>query len=194
MYITQKKGVSQLKKEYRNKIAAYCITAIILLILSAIIYYLYFVNEHIQMRILGTIAVVLILGIWFYWERKASKQTTNTIYESNIRRFVLITRDGEREKQWCCEGACSFLIGKGSADHDVDIDLSDHYYTEYISPSHAVLNYAKGYWYVEDLNSANGVGLKKRGEEYALRLKPMTSYKVEEGDVIYISKAKLLAR
>ncbi|HIT87102.1 MAG TPA: FHA domain-containing protein [Candidatus Coprocola pullicola] len=186
--------MSHLKSGYEKKIIAYCITVIILLILAALIYFLYFINQDIEIRILGSIVIMLILGIWFYLERRITKQLENTVYESDIKRFVLITRDGERQKEWCCKGACSFLIGKSSINHEVDIDLADTYYMEYVSPSHAVLNYVQGYWYIEDLNSTNGVGLKKRGEEYALRLKPMTSYKVEEGDVIYISKVKLLAR
>lgn len=113
---------------------------------------------------------------------------------SNVKCFVLIAQNGEMEKEWHCEGVRSFLIGKGNILSDGDIDLSDSYYTDYISPAHAVLNYSQGYWYIEDLNSKNGVGIKKRGEEYALRLKPMTSYKIEQGDIIYISKAKLLVR
>lgn len=116
------------------------------------------------------------------------------MYPSNVKRFILITQNGEQEKEWHCEGVRSFLIGKSTANHTVDMDLSDSYYMDYISPAHAVLNYSQGYWYIEDLNSKNGVGIKKRGEEYALRLKPMTSYKVEQGDIIYISKVKLLVR
>lgn len=113
--------------------------------------------------------------------------------ESTIRKYVLITRDGETEKEWSCKGVNSFLIGKGTISQSVDIDLSDTYYAQYISNEHAVLNFHDGYWYIEDLNSANGVGLKKRGEEYSLRLKPLTSYKIDEGDIIYISKVKILA-
>ena len=173
----------------------YYSTVITLLFLLAIcIYFLYFINRNIEIRAVGTAAIILLFVLWFYYERKNTNQQKNTIYESNIKKFVLITRDGEKEKEWYCEGVQSFLIGKSSIDKEVDIDLSDTYYMDYISPAHAVLNYAEGYWYIEDLNSKNGVGIKKRGEEYALRLKPMTSYKIDEGDVIYISKAKLLAR
>jgi len=51
-----------------------------------------------------------------------------------------------------------------------------------------------GTWYLEDLGSVNGVGLRKKGEEYTLRLKPLTSYKIDEGDAIHISKARILVR
>ncbi len=166
---------------------------ILLFLLAVCIYFLYFINKDIEIRAVGTAVIILLLILWFYYERR-STQKQNVLYQSNIKKFVLITRDGEKEKEWYCEGVNSFLIGKSTIDYEVDIDLADTYYAEYISPNHAVLNYAEGYWYIEDLNSKNGVGIKKRGEEYALRLKPMTSYKIDEGDMIYISKAKLFVR
>lgn len=164
---------------------------ILLFLLAVCIYFLYFINKDIEIKVVGTAVILLLLILWFYYERKNTK---NVLYQSNIKKFVLITRDGEKEKEWHCQGVNSFLIGKSTIDHEVDIDLADTYYAEYISPNHAVLNYAEGYWYIEDLNSKNGVGIKKRGEEYALRLKPMISYKIDEGDMIYISKAKLFVR
>ena len=165
----------------------------LLFLLAVCIYFLYFINKDIEIRAVGTAVIILLMVLWFYYERR-NTQKQNVLYQSNIKKFVLITRDGEKEKEWYCEGVNSFLIGKSTIDHEVDIDLADTYYAEYISPNHAVLNYAEGYWYIEDLNSKNGVGIKKRGEEYALRLKPMTSYKIDEGDMIYISKAKLFVR
>ena len=165
----------------------------LLFLLAVCIYFLYFINKDIEIRAVGTAVIILLLVLWFYYERR-NIQKQNVLYQSNIKKFVLITRDGEKEKEWYCEGVNSFLIGKSTIDHEVDIDLADTYYAEYISPNHAVLNYAEGYWYIEDLNSKNGVGIKKKGEEYALRLKPMTSYKIDEGDMIYISKAKLFVR
>ncbi len=177
----------------RRHFLHYSIVVILLFLLAVCIYFLYFINTDITIRAVGTAAMILLFLLWFYYERKNTQQQ-NTLYQSNIKKFVLITRDGEKEKEWYCEGVNSFLIGKSTMNNEVDIDLADTYYTEYISPNHAVLNYTEGYWYIEDLNSKNGVGIKKRGEEYAFRLKPMTSYKIDEGDVIYISKAKLFVR
>ncbi len=177
----------------RKRNLYYIIVIALLFLLAICIYFLYFINQDITIRAVGTTAMILLFILWFYYERKNTKQQ-NTLYQSNIKKFVLITRDGEKEKEWYCQGVNSFLIGKITTNNEVDIDLSDTYYAEYISPNHAVMNYAEGYWYIEDLNSKNGVGIKKRGEEYALRLKPMTSYKIDEGDVIYISKAKLFVR
>lgn len=177
----------------KKRFLYYSIVVILLFLLTVCIYFLYFINKNVEIRVIGTTVMILLFILWFYCERKNIKQQ-NVLYQSNIKKFVLITRDGEKEKEWHCEGVKSFLIGKSTINSEVDIDLTDTYYAEYISPNHAVLNYAEGYWYIEDLNSKNGVGIKKRGEEYALRLKPMTSYKIDEGDVIYISKSKLFVR
>ena len=177
----------------RRHFLHYSIVVVLLFLLAVCIYFLYFINTDIAIRAVGTAAMLLLFLLWFYYERKNTKQQ-NILYQSNIKKFVLITRDGEKEKEWYCEGVNSFLIGKSTMNNEVDIDLADTYYTEYISSNHAVLNYTEGYWYIEDLNSKNGVGIKKRGEEYAFRLKPMASYKIDEGDIIYISKAKLFVR
>ena len=114
--------------------------------------------------------------------------------DSSVKRLILMSPDGEREKEWHCEGMTSFLIGKGRIDKNVDIELGDTHFKDYISSEHAVLNQLDGTWYVEDLGSVNGVGIRKKGEEYTLRLKPSVAYKISEGDILYISKAKILVR
>lgn len=176
-----------------KKIIFHIFIVFLLLFFSICIYYLYFINQNITVKILGTGVLLVFVMILFFLKKRQPTQEVYKQKESVIRKYVLITRDGETEKEWSCKGVNSFLIGKGTVSHSVDIDLSDTYYAQYVSNEHAVLNFFDGYWYIEDLNSANGVGLKKRGEEYSLRLKPLTSYKVDGGDIIYISKVKILA-
>lgn len=165
----------------------------LLLLFSICIYYLYFINQNTTIKILGTGVLLLFFIVIIVLKKREPIKEVYKQKESTIRKYVLITRDGETEKEWSCKGVNSFLIGKGTVSQGVDIDLSDTYYAQYVSNEHAVLNFSDGYWYIEDLNSSNGVGLKKRGEEYSLRLKPLTSYKIDEGDIIYISKVKILA-
>lgn len=166
-----------------------------MLSMAIFLYFLYFVNKDMTTSVVGTIASILVIFIWLFFEYHRVKYVVPTeIEELPIKKFILLTREGEREKEWSCEGTTSFLIGKGTTLEEVDIELGDTHYSEYISNQHAVLNYSNMYWYIEDLNSFNGVGLKKKGEDYALKLKPLTAYKVDEGDIIYISKAKLLVR
>jgi hypothetical protein len=111
-----------------------------------------------------------------------------------VSRFVLIDPDGEREKEWLAKNAVSLLIGKKTPARDVDIDVGGLPGSEHVSEQHAVLNHAGGYWYIEDLESRIGVGLKKRGDETAYRLRPSTPYSIDVGDMIYISSLKLFVR
>jgi len=175
-------------------VISYILTILIILMIAVFLYFLYFINKDVSIKFIGTIAIILLVSIWLLFEQERRKKNKKTYVKSTIKRFILITSEGERDMEWHCEGVNSFLIGKKAGDQEVDIDLSDTKYSEYVSNEHAVLNYSGGYWYIEDLNSANGVGVKKKGEEYALRLKPMVSYKLDEWDIIYISKAKILVR
>lgn len=179
-----------------HKIISNILTLVIILGSLSIIFFLYFVNKGALLRYTGTLILAALLAVWilfeFRWAQK-SKEQAYSEYESPIKRFVLIAGGGEREKEWYCEGAKSFLIGKSTAGREVDMELGDTEYSEYIADEHAALNYADGFWYIEDLDSLNGVGIKKRDEEFALRIKPGTPYKIDEGDIIYISKAKILA-
>ena len=175
-----------------DKAFTYIVTILLIMGMAVFLYFLYFINDDGAIRIVGTTGLILLAAAWLMFS--FSKRGPAPPEESPIKKLVLITRDGEREKEWSCEGLVSLLIGKGTVSGEVDVELGDTHYCEYITNEHAVINYSDGFWYIEDLNSANGVGIKKKGEEYALRLKPMTPYKIEEGDLIYISKAKLLAR
>lgn len=177
-----------------KQIYIYILTILIIFCMAIFIYFLYLVNDDIAIRIVGTIVVFLSALIWIRFEYNRGKYVDKSEKEPEIKKFVLITRDGDREKEWSCEGTVSFLIGKGNSQHEVDIELGDTHHSNYISNEHAVLNYSDGCWYIEDLNSFNGVGLKKKGDEFAFRLKPLTAYKIDEGDIIYISKTKLLVR
>lgn len=163
------------------------VTALIGILLAAYAYYLCFINHDYIIRATGFFSVGAILLSWFFYVNRNKKQAP----ESAITEFALINRDGESEKQWGVSGAQSFLIGKGGG---VDMDLTDNDYAEYIANEHAVLNFAGGYWYIEDLDSVNGVGIKKNREEYAFKIKPLTSYRVDVGDVIYIGRAKILVK
>jgi hypothetical protein len=162
--------------------------------MAAFLYFLYFVNDDVVLKVVGTVIVAVPAGIWLFFEYRSKNYDYKEEQEQPINKFVLMARDGEHEKEWHCSGATSFLIGKGTPAQDVDIELGDTHYCEYVSDEHAVFNHSGGFWYIEDLGSVNGVGIKKKGEDYALRLKPFVAYKVDEGDVIYISKAKILVR
>ena len=145
--------------------------------------------------IIGLAVLAILLFAWLFVEyrfRWSKPLMTHNQPSEIVTSFALLSLDGEREQEWYAQGVSSFLIGKGSANRDVDIELGDTHHSEYISSEHAVLNFSLGYWYIEDLDSKHGVGVKKKGAEYAFRLKPSIPYKIEVGDTIYISKVKII--
>ena len=178
------------------KILIYTLTVFVILAVSISIYILYFVIDDIEIRILGTagLALVVFAWLWIEYTVRARRRQAKPSGDTPIKRLILMSPDGEKEKEWHCEGITSFLIGKGTVNQTVDIELGDTHYNDYISNEHAVLNRIDDTWYIEDLGSLNGVGIRKRGEEYTLRLKPSVAYKMDEGDILYISKAKILVR
>lgn len=167
---------------------------IVLIFVIMFVYFVSFVNTDKQIQIVGLIIaglVLIIIGYIYYIENKKMEYIRE---HSNIKRIILIGSEGKPDKQWSMEGVNSLLIGKNIDGNVVDIDLSDETYADYVSDKHAVLNFADGIWYIEDYSSKNGVGLKKVGEDYTLKLKPNVLYRLDKGDVIYISKIRLHIR
>jgi pSer/pThr/pTyr-binding forkhead associated (FHA) protein len=87
----------------------------------------------------------------------------------------------------------SFLIGRNTKDNEVDIDLSEAEYSELVSRQHAVLNFAEGRWYIEDIGSSYGSGLKKVDEEkFKMDLERL--YEINSGDTLYIANTKIMVK
>ena len=173
-----------------KEVINHIVTVLIAALLGFILYYLYYFNNNYAVRATGITIVAVILFAWFFCVYRSQKKR-KPIAQSRISKFVLVSPDGEKEKEWNCEGANSFLIGKKSS---AEINLQDHFYADTIANEHAVLNLSHGCWYIEDLNSVNGVGIKKKQEDFTFKIKPMTSYKIDAGDLIYISRAKILVK
>ncbi len=60
------------------------------------------------------------------------------------------------------------MIGRDEHKENVDINLQNTEYGGMVDRQHAVLNYAAGQWYIEDLGSRNGVRIQdaKDGKLY----------------------------
>jgi len=142
--------------------------------------------------------VLLLIGWlvieYLHYKNSASflrKRNNSQVSEIPITKFTLLGLEGGSDKEWHITGTTSFLIGKATANRDVDIELGDIHHADYVSNEHAILNLSMGYWYIEDLESKHGVGIRRKGAEYSFRLKPYEPYKIDVGDIIYISKIKI---
>lgn len=178
-----------------KRMISYTVVTLIALMVAVFLYLLYFENQDTQLQLLGTFALLTVILIWGTIEySRRSKPIIIEVEESNIKKFVLMSGDGENEQEWYAGGAKSFLVGKSTAVTEVDIELGQTHASSYISNEHAILNYSQGDWYIEDLESRNGVGIKRKMDEHVFRIQPLTAYKINEGDIIYISKVKILVR
>ena len=111
--------------------------------------------------------------------------------DMTIRQMVLLDEQNKPIKSWELSGKISVIIGKKNEEEEVDVDLEDCEYSTFINPQHAALNFCQNFWYVEDLNSQNGVQVKKveDGICYKVLNRPC---RVMPGDIIYIANTRLL--
>ena len=86
-------------------------------------------------------------------------------------RICLLNERGIPIKEWELDKKNGFLIGIGSIENDVDIDLRKAEYAAFIKDEHAVLNFVRDTWYIESLDDEIGVELLQRlgGDTYHLK-------------------------
>ena len=114
--------------------------------------------------------------------------------KSNINSIELVNEDNEIIRKWSIGEKTSFIIGKSGMEGDVFIDLNSSIYSTLIENNHAVLNYATGKWYIEDLSSKRGVSIQKIDDGKKYRIVRDTPCELRRGDIIFISKVKLLLK
>ena len=85
-----------------------------------------------------------------------------------IQELLLLDEEGNEISAWHIGGKTSLLIGRDEHKENVDINLQNTEYGGMADRQHAVLNYAAGQWYIEDLGSRNGVRIQdaKDGKVY----------------------------
>lgn len=111
----------------------------------------------------------------------------------SIHALALLDEDGREISEWNISGKISLLIGRDTKKEDVDINLMNTAFAGMVDRQHAVMNYTAGQWYIEDLDSANGIRIQKKdGRLYRVsRNQPCL---VEKSDIIYIGLTKLAAK
>jgi hypothetical protein len=114
--------------------------------------------------------------------------------ESNISGIELVNEDNEIIRTWNIGERISFTIGKNGSPEEMLIDLSSSIYSSFIENDHAVLNYAAGKWYIEDLSEKSGIAIKKADDDMKYRIVKDAPCELKRGDILFISKVKLLIR
>ena len=115
------------------------------------------------------------------------------IQDTFLSELVLLSEEDTIVKTWNILGKNSLVIGKKNSKEDIDIDLSDTYFSGTVSDVHAILNYVDGSWYIEDIQSKNGTQIKGFLEDKLYNIKDGQS-KLAKKDYIFIGLNKLQIR
>ena len=110
---------------------------------------------------------------------------------SRVTQIDLVNEEEKVIASWDLYEKTSALIGRDFKENHVDIDLGRSEYATLVDVHHAVLNYADGSWYVEDLGSKNGVIVQKATDGRKYKLSPDQPCKLQTGDVLLIGMSRL---
>ncbi|MFG3433559.1 FHA domain-containing protein [Lysinibacillus fusiformis] len=177
----------------RKKMLIKIIDIIIVTIAFFFILYVFVMNQEVLLKfVIGT--VMVILAIIYGSLKYEAKAATQTMTNKDISKLILLNESGIEVDEWELGDQISLLIGKSSAEYKADIDLSGTEYESLVNYEHAVLNCVAGIWYVEDIDSVNGVGLKKAHKRVKNRLKQEIPYPLGNGDTIYIANTRILVK
>ena len=141
--------------------------------------------------------IILGAGIFFHsaytlYKASLDKFETKKFFESaKISQISLLNKNGEIISSWELYGKNSAVIGKDIGENHVDINLSETPYAAMIDVEHAVLNYAGGNWYIEDIDSQNGISIQKAGQEKSYKLSSSQPCKLDFGDIIFLGVCRL---
>lgn len=148
-------------------------------------------NKWFYVALVATGCAILAAGIDICrLARKEAASGDRPVGMLEIGRLILLDEEEKPIKSWDLAGRTALVIGKRGSER-VDIDLTDCEYSCFIEYQHAVLNFNLDSWYVEDLESRNGIKIKKveDGQCYKVIGRPC---RVAAGDILYIANTRLL--
>lgn len=163
-------------------------------IIITIIFGIIYINIESKENRIGFLSLLVIAGVISLVYLYTSMHKENIEDSDIIGTIELINEDNEVVKKWIVKDKISFLIGKNNKENDVFVDLNSSIYSSLIEDNHAVLNYAVGKWYIEDLSVDSRVCIQKIEDGKKYRVVKNTPCSVKKGDIIFISKVKLLLK
>lgn len=143
---------------------------------------------------LGVGAIMFVHSAWTLYRALIARSSAEKIdaTETNaITQISLLNKDGEIVRSWELYGKTAAIIGKDIRENHVDIDLGWTAYAAMVDVEHAALNFAGGNWYVEDLDSENGISVKKFSDDEIYKLSVSQPCKLDLGDIIFIGLCQL---
>ena len=174
-----------------NRRFVFDVSGIIAAILCVVI--VGFLGRGLKGRYIFYMFSFLISGYLIYFAVKDFSFKKEKIQDTFLSELVLLSEEDTVVKTWNILGKNSLVIGKKNSEEDIDIDLSDTYFSGTVSDVHAILNYVDGSWYIEDMQSKNGTQIKGFLEDKLYNIKDGQS-KLAKKDYIFIGLNKLQIR
>lgn len=142
------------------------------------------------------VAVWLLMAVRDRNEEMAGEQVKKGESEEKgqIMELVLLSEEDTERMVWNIYGRTAVVIGRDVGENEVEIDLSESPYASMVEIEHAVLNFSKGNWYVEDLGTTNGLSVKKAADGRLYKLSPDVPCRLEQGDCLYVGMNRLILR
>lgn len=132
------------------------------------------------------------VNLYFLYSGKtAETKTGEELVFMGIQQLILLDEQDKPIRSWNMVGKTAMVIGRMGREEEVDVDMTNCEYGSFIDFQHAVLNFCLDSWYIEDLESENGVKIKKAedGECYKVMGRPC---RIHAGDILYIANTRLL--
>lgn len=192
-YIILKK-INGYSRNRSGDFGIFIVDFLIIALFAGAVYYIYFINADRNVKQFGL--GILLAFIIFYMVKISVFSIYNQQKCNGPTKLILKNDEGRNVKVWDIENKTALLIGKSGReeDNEVDIDLAESEYAVLISKQHAVLNFSSGSWYIEDIGSTNGSGLKSSDANEKVLLETGRPYPINAGDIIYIANTKILVK
>jgi hypothetical protein len=190
-YIIRKK-ISGYSRNRSGGPDIFVIDLLMLALFAGAVHYIYFINADREVKRYGL--GILAAFVCFFTLKISAFSLRNKPKYHGVKELILKDDEGRNVKVWDVAAKTALLIGKSGPDNEADIDLGESEYAVLVSKQHAVLNFSSDSWYIEDIGSTNGSGLKRSGANEKVLLEPGKPYPITSGDIIYIANTKILVK
>ena len=150
-------------------------------------------KNFMDMMICSLSAAIIIL-CFTYMEQSRGRDTLTAVCGIVLQELLLLDEEGNEISAWHIGGKTSLLIGRDEHKENVDINLQNTEYGGMVDRQHAVLNYAAGQWYIEDLGSRNGVRIQDARDGKLYQVSKEHPCRINAGDIIFIGNTRLRAK
>jgi len=158
---------------------------------GALCIYLLYVHTSHDIYFYVTLAIIILIMLMVLiheilaWTTPGKYKKTKQTKITDISTLILLGEHDRPIKVWDLTGKIGLLIGKGTNEHMVDVDLADTDYHVYIDPEHALLNYVESGWWVQNVSVRNEISILRKGTELLLGNHAMD--RLQKGDVLKIA-------